>query len=430
MTFDKHLFAEKLVRCSEHVGLDAASVAKTTGISTDRMVALRRGLAEPTGDEILIFADLFKIDFKFFVSGDAKAPFDQMEILYRKFGDQIGPPDRQAVAEMLYLCDTEEILQAELGRSVQRAFAFSKAGTHFKTHGEDAARELRKHLGLSDTAMAGDVFAVARGLGIHVFRRRLHHAGISGLTIRHPNAGPCVLVNFDEDPYRQRFTLAHEMGHVFLDAEDDVVVSFTKWTPGDLREIRANTFAASFLVPRSALQTWRGRLPDEADFIALAHRLEVNAETLGRSMLDAGAIGQDDLTRLRRIRLPRFEKHDTELTAGLTARQRDRKKAMLERGLSQSYVELCLDAYAAERISRGRLAEALLVDHESIVEIALLYGRRLAHACWPVHVGAAIALIRRAIPANSAANSAAASGGASRIRPPSSVRREVIRPNN
>lgn len=380
MTFDTRLFAQKLVRCSEHFGLDVTGLSAATGIAAERVAALREGSTEPTGDEVLIFADVFKIDFKFFVSADAKTPFDQIDVLYRKFGDQVSVEDRRAVAELLYLCDTEQFLLDALGRATRTTFSFEKTGDFFKRHGEDAARALRAHLGLEDRALIGDVFAVARRLGVHVFRRRLRNPAISGLTVRHPGAGPCVLVNVDEDRYRQRFTLAHELGHVFLDDEEDVVVSFTRWEPGDLKEIRANAFAGHLLVPQAALHALRGRAFDDAAFIALAHRLAVNAQTLARALGDAGAITADEKDHFGRIRLPRVEKDDPELSPTLTEQQRRRKLSMLDRGLSQAYVELCLDAYDAEQISRGRLAEALLASEDAVADIAALYGRRLAHA--------------------------------------------------
>lgn len=380
MVFDNQLFADKLLKLSEQRGLDVPALSGATGIPPGRLLSLCDGLTEPTGDEVLILADAFKLDFKFFVSAEAVTPFEQMEILYRRFGNEIQSQDRQAIAELLYLCDTEQYLLGMQGRTPAARFSCSKVGNFYKNHGKDAARALRAHLGLGDSSILGDVFAVARRLGVHVFRRRLGGRNISGLTIRHPNAGPCVLVNFHEDPYRQRFTLAHELGHVFLDAEDDVVVSFTKWNTKDLREVRANTFASHLLVPPRALDALRGRSIADDQFSALAHRLGVNGETLARGMSEAGVIDTKALEHFRQIRLAKMDKGDPELTAELTPSQRDRKSQMLERGLSQFYVELCLDAYTHGWISRGRLAEALLVDEDSLADLVQLYGRRLAHA--------------------------------------------------
>ncbi|MFO0680508.1 MAG: XRE family transcriptional regulator [Sandaracinus sp.] len=380
MSFDTRAFADKLKRCQEHVGIDTRELARRSGFAAARIDELTRGDVEPSGDEILILADIFKIDFKFFISNDAKTPFEQMEVLYRKYGSKVGAADRRAIAELLYLCDTEQFLQEDMGRRPTSTFSFTKSGTYFKGHGERCAAALRDFLGLDTAVRFGDAFAVARRLGVHVFRRPLDNSAISGLTVRHPAAGPCILVNRDEDPYRQRFTLAHELGHVFLDEDEAVVVSFGAWRTEDLREVRADTFAANLLVPRDALTPLRGRDVSEQMFVELAHRLEVNAPTLARAMTEANVITRDVSERFRALRLPRASKEDPELGGGLTERQRERKARMLDRGLSQSYVELCFDAYSAEKVSRGRVAEALLIGEDELDEVARLYGRVFAHA--------------------------------------------------
>jgi hypothetical protein len=95
----------------------------------------------------------------------------------------------------------------------------------------------------SDHELLGADF---RSIGIHVFRRRFDNSSISGVYVKHPVAGSCVLVNYSEDIYRQRFTAAHQAAHAISDQDEEVIVSFVL-ANNDLREVRANTFAPSFL---------------------------------------------------------------------------------------------------------------------------------------------------------------------------------------
>lgn len=80
--------------------------------------------------------------------------------------------------------------------------------------------------------------------------------GISGAYARREGQGFAFL-NLREAPVRQRFTLAHELGHHefkdggVIDASADVFGS-----PTTVRERRANAFAAEFLVPLAAVQRW------------------------------------------------------------------------------------------------------------------------------------------------------------------------------
>jgi hypothetical protein len=53
---------------------------------------------------------------------------------------------------------------------------------------------------------------------------------------------------------------------------------------------------------------------------------------------------------------------------------------LLWRGMSNSYVSLCFDAYNQGHVSAGRLAEMLLADESELREVAELYGLTLAYA--------------------------------------------------
>src|SRR5690606_9952762 len=118
-----------------------------------------------------------------------------------------------------------------------------------------AAAALRSQLGYEPNVVPRNVYEDFRLIGIHVFRRALANAEISGLYVEHPIAGHCVLVNYDEDVYRQRFSVSHEAAHAIFDSSEGVVVTFearsSKYTKSDLKEIRANSFASHYLMPRS-----------------------------------------------------------------------------------------------------------------------------------------------------------------------------------
>jgi hypothetical protein len=70
--------------------------------------------------------------------------------------------------------------------------------------------------------------------------------------------------------------------------------------------------------------------------------------------------------------VPADQKADPELS-NLSGRAEERKRMLLERGLSTPYVRLCLEAYAQGVISGGRVAEMMLVDNFELNEIADLF---------------------------------------------------------
>lgn len=375
MPLDLQELGAKLRRYREQLQLRTSEVAAATGIEDARLQAFEAGTATPTGDEILILADMYKCDYRFFVSNERRAPFEQTENLYRRFGAEFSKPDRWSVQEFLFLCECEEFLLRELGRS-RTTFPFEPAGTFFKAHGEQAAAALRDHLGYSDTRVPLNVYGDLRKIGIHVFRRRLENSNISGLTLRHPYAGPCILVNYSEDVYRQRFTAAHEGAHAILDRKDDVVVSFTRWDKKELVEIRANTFASAYLLPRSVIAKLPVKAWDHTELVRWANTLKVNTTALAIALKENELIDEEAFDHLRQASIDSSIKVDPELE-GLTSNSLDRKRQLLERGLSFSYVSLCFDAVAEGLITSSRAAEMLLVPEADLPDLAALFGVKL-----------------------------------------------------
>lgn len=377
MAIDLRFLGSKLAKYREQLQESHIDIAGSTGIDVGRLAQIENGQIEPTGDEILILSDHYRCDFKFFISNEQVAPFEQTETLYRAHGSDFSKEDRRAVQDFLYLCETEDFLMRELGRAPS-SFAFSPSGDYFKGHAETAATRLRSAMGHADNAVPRDVYAEFRSVGVHVFRRKLGNSNISGLFIAHPVAGKCALVNYSEDIYRQRFSAAHEMAHAIFDADQGASVSFERPDGADLVEVRANRFASCYLMPPAFLSM----LPDpnewnDSDAIGWANKLRVSCSALAIALREAKLVDQATYARIIRLRIPREAKIDPELPESLNLTQRSRKEQLLERGLSDHYVALCFEAHSSGVISQGRLAEALLCSQAELLELANLYGRML-----------------------------------------------------
>jgi len=380
MPVDPRTVARKLKQARELQFLSVAAVSEATGIAAERIALVEAGGSSASGDEVLILANFYRHDFRDFLDDNRPAPFEQTDILYRRHGDAFTAEDRRAIQEFLYLCEIEATLEALLAIR-KDSFSFVPSGTFFKAHGEPAARALRTRLGYAVNEIPRDVFADFRRIGVHIFRRRLASSDISGLYIEHPIAGHCVLVNYDEDLYRQRFSASHEAAHVIFDSSEAVMVTFrrdsSKYDANDLREVRANRFASCYLMPPDQLP----RLPQWTPELAIewAQRLRVSTTALSIALREAGVIDDDTARTLRSGRVPAMEKIDPEAPATLTDKQRARRIALLDRGLSDYFVGLCFDAHQQDKISVGRLSEALLADHVELREISVLYGRSIQY---------------------------------------------------
>ncbi len=76
---------------------------------------------------------------------------------------------------------------------------------------------------------------------------------VSGLTISHPRVGPFIVVNDRHSRERRRFSRCHEYAHVLL-GKDTISTVSRESERNDLREVRANSFAANFLLPEEGVR--------------------------------------------------------------------------------------------------------------------------------------------------------------------------------
>lgn len=380
MALDLKILANRLKQARENQSLDIDAVNQGTGIKPERLKSIESGHSTPSGDEVLILATYYRHDFRVFLDHSSPAPFEQMEILYRRYGEDFLPKDRRAIQEFLYLCEIETFLESELERKKQ-TFSFMPKGKHFKTHGERAASALRLFLGYAKNAIPRDVFDDFRQIGFHIFRRCLVNSSISGLYINHPMAGHCLLVNYDEDVYRQRFSACHEAAHAIFDSTDSVSVSYkpktSNYSENQLKEVRANHFASCYLLPPELLPKNQHWTEDLA--LSWAQQFRVSTTALSYSLEKAGLVNDDTAKMIRSVSVPSTEKIDPEASPTLSDKQRSARLELLKRGLSDYYVDLCFEAHHREIISAGRLREALLSDHVETHEISALYGRTIQY---------------------------------------------------
>lgn len=141
---------------------------------------------------------------------------------------------------------------------------------------EHAARYLRAHWGLGTTPIP-NLSELLENRGIKVLTMNLDK--VDGMTTR---ARPrdrmterqhVIVVNQQKPGDRQRFTMAHELGHMVLDTHPRVA------------EEAAHRFAAAFLMPRETLRAeigWRRRSIGWSELFGLKRMFGVSVQALTR----------------------------------------------------------------------------------------------------------------------------------------------------
>lgn len=122
--------------------------------------------------------------------------------------------------------------------------------------GTQAAQRLHARLGTRAAVEGGhlsriDVFGAANQLGAVLLFRRLK--GLLGAYLAKPvSPVPGIMVSTERDLNVQRFTVAHEIGHLLLEHAPslDEEVGLWRGPSKDLQEVAADAFASEFLLPQ------------------------------------------------------------------------------------------------------------------------------------------------------------------------------------
>lgn len=176
---------------------------------------------------------------------------------------------------------------------------------------ENRVEKLLKDLGLDSAPIPVD--RVARALGATV-RKEPYNGDLSGALYR--REGLCVIgINKNENPLRQRFTMAHELGHlvlhdgaVYIDRQSTAEFSKPAETEtgkkffrdkvsslaSDPHEVEANRFAAALLMPQNLLfqdmerQNISMPIRSLAEIKPLAARYRVSLEAMVFRLINLG----------------------------------------------------------------------------------------------------------------------------------------------
>ncbi len=152
-----------------------------------------------------------------------------------------------------------------------------------------------------------DVAAIARKQGARVLFQELE-PHVSAVLVQKKDKTATIGVNALHHPNRQRFSVAHELGHYLMHADrptvfvDEMLVHFradATSEPAHQRESEANAFAAALLMPGDWLKKdLRGRNIDalfgDLPLEKLARRYRVSQQALSIRLMNLGLLAGID----------------------------------------------------------------------------------------------------------------------------------------
>lgn len=169
---------------------------------------------------------------------------------------------------------------------------------------EKEVRRIIDEMGISDPPIRVEEIAKRQGAQIH-YEPFEGDDDISG--VLYNDAGSCIIgINSAHAKTRQRFTLAHEIGHLVMHSKKIFVDKVVKVSFRDKRssmaidndEIEANQFAAELLMPRFLIEDEITKLVTRKKFVPskdwlineLASTFEVSPQSMEYRLSNLGII--------------------------------------------------------------------------------------------------------------------------------------------
>lgn len=376
MSFDYRLLGKKLREARESLRIELSESADSLKISETEYIELENGEKQATGDQILRLATLYHRDFRYFVTGDYPSAESQIQELFRA-NSSLSKNDRLAIQEFIRLCEYEDFLEKLIFKKISQVLPdYSQNLNHnyYKKQGQEGAYLERERLQLGDSPIQ-DIFQLIRQQGIHLFKRKLEDQNISGLYIKHPEAGHCILINYLDDLYRQNFSVAHEYCHALFDSSLEQEMTYFKDNNNN-REWRANSFAGCFLVPENAIKNNYNIPKHYESWITLIKQIcsdfTVSSKVVIIRLYDINWIDEELKNRLYydpQLIIKKTDKFDPEISADLSIGSKERITNLIHQGLSWYFIELATEAYHQSEITYHKLLEMLNLPIEDGQEL-------------------------------------------------------------
>ena len=242
----------KLARTAAGLSLRGLEAAIDNRVTAQAISKYERNEAMPSSDTLIALADALDVSVDYLV-GDQEMVLGRVDFRTKA----IGSKRQKAQVEAKVLGMLEPYLAIE-GLLDLPSLEWDKPRdapypvVNDLMEADRGARALRYHWGLG-IEPSSNLVEILEERGIKVLATKL--TNIDGLTVQVRRAGggpvPVMVVNSQDWGERQRFTIAHELGHMLL--------SVRRGLANQAVEKAANRFAGAFLMPAEALWSEVGK---------------------------------------------------------------------------------------------------------------------------------------------------------------------------
>jgi Zn-dependent peptidase ImmA (M78 family)/transcriptional regulator with XRE-family HTH domain len=361
-------------------------VAQHLGLSRPTVVQIEAGNRSVSSLELDKLAYLFGRDIRELVAESFEAE-DVLAALFRAQPEVVGEPAvldklRECMALGREITNLERLVGIDRDLAALATYSLPAPRNRWEAiqQGQRLAEEERRRLGLGSGPLP-DLAELLETQGVRTGLVDLPD-DVSGITLSDRKVGLFVVANRAHHHLRRRFSFAHEYAHGNADRERFGLVSRSS-ERDDLVEVRANAFAASFLMPEDGVRQFVAGLGkgkpsrvyaevfDEAgsldvegrtepgtqavqlyDVVQLAHFFEVSRPSALFRLRNLRLVSDAELQQLRALDDAGKGKQISNL---LGLPEPDHSEIRNE--FRHRFLGLALEAYRREEISRGKLKE-------------------------------------------------------------------------
>ncbi len=268
MTMTQEELSRRLRAAREACGLTQEQVGSQIGIPRASVAQIELGNRSVGGLELHRMARLYGRDIADFLAAEFVVE-NALTAFFRSNQDIADCPE---AAEALRHCmeigreltNLERLvgLDRDLTALVRYSLPVPRSRYEAIMQGGAVAEQERRRLSLGD-APIDSMLDLLEQQGIRTAIVGLPE-DVSGLTLEDREVGPLVAVNQAEHVLRRTFSFAHEYAHVLLDLNTSGIISRGR-DRAELIEIRANAFAANFLMPEAGVRQFLATLGKTGD---------------------------------------------------------------------------------------------------------------------------------------------------------------------
>ncbi|TWP33603.1 XRE family transcriptional regulator [Leekyejoonella antrihumi] len=220
-------------------GLSLTGLSKESGISLRSLTSYENGHQPPSDENVRKLAEVLAVAPAFF----ERDPVDPVPIEAASFRKLSKTSARRRDAVLATAALTVEFYAA-----IEERFRLPEPSipTYDKLGPAEAAETLRQLWSLGDRPI-GNLVHLLESKGVRIASLNHDYIDIDAFCFYRDDV-PYIFLNTSKTAERQRFDLAHELGHLVLHSDVDMEAATSKE-----REVQAHAFAASFLMPASAV---------------------------------------------------------------------------------------------------------------------------------------------------------------------------------